>query len=284
MTSSGRTLLMGGEVYYEYHRSFSSAPSYTFVLIHGFLACTYTFRKLIPFLQKDYDVYALDLPGFGLSEKGSRFRYSYRNYALLVTEFISTMDLQKVILLGHSMGGQITLHVGLQDSPSSVRGMILVGSSGYLNKAHPLARAATYLPLSRLWVKWWITRYKVKDVLHTTFYNPSFIDEEMIEVYSKPVRDEKFCDTLIGLLRYREGDLGQEDLGRIRLPCLIIWGEEDRIVPLRKGIRLRQDLPQSTLVSLPDAGHQVIEEKTREVYSAIEDWMRNMNLISKEEN
>ncbi|WP_167577572.1 alpha/beta fold hydrolase [Ammoniphilus sp. YIM 78166] len=271
---------MGGEVYYEYHRSFSSSPAYTIVLIHGFLACTYTFKKLVPFLQKNYDVYALDLLGFGQSEKGSRFRYSYRNYALLVTEFISKMRLQEVILLGHSMGGQIALHMALA-SPESVKGMILVGASGYLSKAHPLARAASYLPLARLWVKWWITRFKVKDVLATTFYDPSLIDEEMMEVYSKPVRDANFCDTLIGLLRYREGDLCQEELGRIKLPCLLIWGEEDQIVPLRKGIRLRQDLPHSTLVSLPNAGHQVIEEKTREVYSAIEEWLKNK--ILKEE-
>lgn len=274
MSSSDRITLRGSEVYFERYPCCTSSPEYTFILIHGFLANTFCFRKLIPSLQMHYDVYALDLIGFGKSEKTCDFEYSYRNYGALLVEFITRLGLKDVVLLGHSMGGQIALQVAKQ-SPQLISKLVLVSSSGYLHKASRLAVAASYLPFTRIGVKWWIGRHKVKDVLKTTFYDDSLITDDMIRAYSDPILEKGFCDTLIGLLRHREGDMTLEDLGKIKHPCLLIWGEEDQIVPLRKGVRLRQDLPNSTLVSFGEAGHQVIEEKPLDVFQAIQTWLRN---------
>ncbi|WP_367747623.1 alpha/beta fold hydrolase [Ammoniphilus sp. 3BR4] len=263
---------MGSEVYFERHPCCNPSPKCTFVLIHGFLANTFCFRKLIPSLRQHYDVYALDLIGFGKSGKPCDFEYSYRNYGLMIIEFITRLGLRNVVLLGHSMGGQIALYVAKQ-SPELIAKLVLVSSSAYLHKASRLAILASYIPFTRLGVKWWIGRHKVEDVLETTFYNKAHITEQMIRAYAEPAQEDGFCDTLIGLLRHREGDMIIDDLGNIKHPCLLIWGAEDQIVPLRKGVHLRQDLPNSTLVSFAEAGHQVIEEKPQEVFDAIQTWL-----------
>ncbi|RXT14854.1 alpha/beta fold hydrolase [Ammoniphilus sp. CFH 90114] len=272
MDFTGRIKIMGIQVYYEYHRSNTSSPRYTFLLIHGFLANTFSFRKLVPNLMEQDDVYAIDLIGFGKSEKACPFRYSYENYGAMITQFITELGLKNVILVGHSMGGQIVLQTALRNS-DMITALVLVSSSGYLQKAHWLAIVASHLPFASLGVTWWMKRYRVKDILKKTFYNDKLIDDQMIRAYSDPILEKGFCDTLLGLLRHREGDMSPEDLRRVHHDCLLIWGEEDEIVPLRKGVRLRQDLANSTLISLPEAGHQVIEEKPTEVTTSIQSWI-----------
>ena len=269
---SAEIRLLETRTYYEYAKLEDHKSPYTFVLVHGFLANTYSFRKLFSLLKEKYDTYAIDLPGFGKSEKNNRFHHSYQNYSQLLDEFIRKLELKNVILVGHSMGGQISLYTALQ-SPQLINRLVLIGCSGYLKKAGKHQIWLSYLPFSRGFVRWWIKRHKIVDVLQTTVYNPSCIDQEMIEAYEKPVLEAEFCDTLLGLLRYREGDLTAEKLKEVQHQALLIWGEEDKIVPIRIGLTLAEDIPHSTFVALPEAGHQVMEEKPDEVYAEIEKWL-----------
>jgi pimeloyl-ACP methyl ester carboxylesterase len=269
---SAEIALLGTRIYYEYAKLEDKKSPCTFVLIHGFLANTFSFRKLFPLLKEKYDTYAIDLPGFGKSKKSDRFHYSYQNYSQLLIEFIHQLELKNVILVGHSMGGQISLYTAKQ-APELINRLILIGCSGYLQRAGKHQVWLSYLPLSRNFVKWWIKRHKVEDILRTTVYNASCIDKEMIEAYEKPVLESGFCDTLLGLLRYREGDLSTEDLRKVQQPALLIWGEEDKIVPVRTGLKLAEDIVHSTFVALPEAGHQVMEEKPTQVFAEIEKWL-----------
>lgn len=264
--------LMGSKVYYEQYKPSSATATLSFILIHGFMASTFTFRKIIPMLAKKYDVFALDLVGFGKSEKNGQFHYSYKSYAQLVVEFIQKMELRKAVVVGHSMGGQIALHASRQ-SPEWIQAMVLIGCCSYLQKAHFIPVLLSYLPFSRRLVRWWINRYEVKDILKNTLYQDALINQEMIQAYEQPLQEKPFIDTLVGLLRHREGDLAPSELQKVEQPILLIWGEEDQIVPIRTGLRMRQDLPHSHFNSIPNAGHQVIEEKPEEVIQAIEEWL-----------
>lgn len=266
--------IMGSQVYYEHFKPRKTTGTLSFVLIHGFMASTFSFRKMIPILAKDYEVFALDLVGFGKSEKNHQFEYSYLSYAKLAVEFIKKMELRNAIVVGHSMGGQIALHAARQ-SPEWVKALILVGCCSYLDKAPFFSVLLSYFPFSRRLVRWWMNRYEVKDILKNTLYHDALIDREMIQAYEQPLQDKNFAGTLIGLLRHREGDLCVSELQKVRQPVLLIWGEEDQIVPLRTGLRMRQDLSHSHFISIPDAGHQVIEEKPVEVIKGIEKWLAN---------
>src|SRR5699024_5815763 len=98
--------LMNTDIYYTYH--LNGKPP--ILLIHGFVASSYTFRPIMPLLAETFSVIAMDLPGFGRSEKSTTFKYTYENYARLVIACMDHFKWTHAHLVGHSMGGQIALN------------------------------------------------------------------------------------------------------------------------------------------------------------------------------
>src|SRR5581483_9248591 len=95
----------GVTIHYELYNYEPNADKPTFVLIHGFLSSTFSYRRVIPLLAQHGAVVALDLPPFGKSGKSKDFTYSYRNMANIVIALIEHLQLSRIILVGHSMGG-----------------------------------------------------------------------------------------------------------------------------------------------------------------------------------
>ncbi|WP_332698080.1 alpha/beta fold hydrolase [Halalkalibacter lacteus] len=238
------------------------------LLIHGFVSSTYTFNRLMPLLTREFSVIAVDLPGFGRSEKSKTFIYSFTNYAKLIAECIQYFKLENVTIVGHSMGGQIALYTA-KLAPSKVEKMILLCSSGYLKSAKKPLIYCSYLPFFRFLVEQYIRKKDVKKSLENVFYNKTYITEELMREFSRPLTEKDFYTSLLRLLRYREGDLTSEQLSKIQVPTLLIWGEEDKVVPLEIGKRLVQDLPNAELIMYEKTGHLVTEERPNELYHHI---------------
>lgn len=234
------------------------------ILIHGFLASAHTFHKLIPMLKKHFSVIAIDLPGFGRSEKSTSFIYSYHHYAELIIQCIDDLKLEKVIIAGHSMGGQIALNIALQ-APDKVDKLILLASSGYLPKAKKWLIYATYLPFFHLAAKFHFRHETVLSNLQNVLYDHSNITEDLINEYERPVKEKNFFKALTRLLRYREGDLASHQLNHILHPVLIIWGEDDRVISPMVGKHLAKDLPHATFITFKKTGHLLTEEKPEEI-------------------
>ncbi|MFC0562056.1 alpha/beta fold hydrolase [Halalkalibacter alkalisediminis] len=238
------------------------------ILIHGFVSSIYTYHRMIPLLSKHFSVVAIDLPGFGKSEKSKSFVYSYKNYANVVAECIKYFNLNDVIVVGHSMGGQIALNTA-REIPEKVSKLILLCSSGYVKRARRSLIYCSYLPFFKYGVKHYIRRKDIKKSLENVCYNHEFITDELMNEFAAPLRDKGFPVALMRLLRYREGDLTEEELKEIKKPVLLIWGEEDKVVPLQVGKRLVQDLPQAQLVIYEKTGHLVTEEQSEAVFHQI---------------
>ncbi len=100
----------------------------------------------------------------------------------------------------------------------------------------------------------------LKNLLNVV-HDRTLIDQEMIDGYEKPFTDRQIFKAMTRFIRHREGDLEPEDLKKVQNPALLIWGEEDRVVPVSVGKRLHDDLPDSILYSLKDTGHLVPEER-----------------------
>ncbi|RDW17248.1 alpha/beta fold hydrolase [Oceanobacillus chungangensis] len=244
------------------------------VLIHGFVSSTYTFYRLIPLLEKHYSIIAIDLPGFGRSEKSTAFIYSYSNYAAIVAECIQYFKLREVCIIGHSMGGQIALNTAIM-IPNKIRKLVLLCSSGYLKSANKLLIYSSYLPLFNRLVELHVKRKNVKENLQNVFYNHALITDDHIREFSRPLKEKDFYKSMVRLLRYREGDLTTGQLQAIQTPTLLIWGEEDRVVPVNIGKRLVKDLPNADLVIYKETGHFVSEERTTKVYHQVLNFLGN---------
>lgn len=254
----------GNTIYYEQYGQASSRE--TIVLLHGFLSSSFSFRRLIPFLQEDFNVISIDLPPFGKSGKSDRYIYSYKNTAQTVMQFLEKLGLDKVTIAGHSMGGQISLNVAHQ-YPGIIKKAILLCSSSYLPKLKMPLVLSSYLPYFHLYVKLYLQRSGVRQNLRNVVHDHSMITDEMMYGYLAPFLEDDIFKALTRMIRHREGDLDEKALKGIDTPCLLIWGEHDRVVPLSIGKRLDSDLPNSRLIVLKDTGHLVPEERPEEVYS-----------------
>ncbi|WP_257349616.1 alpha/beta fold hydrolase [Pseudalkalibacillus decolorationis] len=255
------------EVYYEeYGEIRNDAPS--LLMIHGFLSSCFSFRRLIPLLRERYHIVAIDLPGFGQSEKSRKFFYSLKNYGQLVVDLMNALQIQNAILIGHSMGGQIALHAG-RLAPDRIKKFILLGCSGYLKRPNPTLVRCSYLPFFVLILKRYIGKKGVRENLLTVVHNPKIIDDQLIEGYRKPFDDKEMFYALIRVLRHREGDMLPEELSEVRHPVLLLWGRHDRIIPLPVGERLVKDLPNAQLKIYEQAGHLLPEEIPEEISEEI---------------
>ncbi|MCR6096258.1 alpha/beta hydrolase [Salipaludibacillus agaradhaerens] len=238
------------------------------LLLHGFMSSTYTFHKIFPVLQEYFSVVTVDLPGFGRSEKSTSFIYSYHHYGMLVNDILTYFNLQNVIVVGHSMGGQIALNLA-KIVPCNINKLILIGCSGYLKRSRKRLIYCSYIPFFDKLMALYINKHGVASGLKNVFYDQSFITNSHIEEFGRPLKDKKMYKSLVRLIRHREGDLIGRDLNKIDLPVLLIWGREDRVVPVNVGYRLANDLPNCDLKVYEKAGHLITEERPDKVCEAI---------------
>ncbi|WML32026.1 alpha/beta hydrolase [Neobacillus sp. OS1-32] len=260
------------DVYYEFYPN--QASEQTIVLLHGFLSSTFTFRHMIPLLKKEFQVLSVDLPPFGKSAKCSRYKYSYQNIAQTVIKLTESFGLQKMILIGHSMGGQIVLNI-LHLKQEIAEKAILLCSSAYLKRSKMPLILSSYLPYFHRFVKYWFARTGVEKNLQASLYNHSIINEEMMNGYLEPFLQDEIFVALTRMIRDREGDLPAKILKQIKTPCLLIWGDHDKSVPLKIGEKLSKDLTNSKLIVLEKTGHALPEERPIEVYHYIKGFLAN---------
>ncbi len=238
------------------------------IFIHGFVSSVYTFRRIIPLLSKHFSIIAIDLPGFGRSVKSISFIYTYENYGKLIAACIEHFQLEKAFLVGHSMGGQIALNT-TKIVPERIDKLVLLSSSGYLDKAKRWQRYCSYLPFCEIAVNYVLNKKSVPDNLKNVFYDHSLISEDLIEEFGRPLKEKNFNKSMMRLLRYREGDLTSEQLKSIDKSILLIWGREDNVVPFHIGMKLKEDLPNSELIAYDKTGHLITEERAEAVSEQI---------------
>ncbi|MBM6618728.1 alpha/beta fold hydrolase [Bacillus suaedaesalsae] len=260
--------IQGIPIHYELYHKEASNLKPTIVLIHGFLSSTFSFRRLVPLLAKEYRVVAVDLPPFGKSGKSKDFIYSYQNLASVVIELLSILDIKEIILVGHSMGGQISLNIA-KLRPDLVRRMVLLCSSGYLERAKQALILSSYIPFFSLVLKRKLAKQGVMHSLINVVYDHSMIDDEMKTGYEEPFYNDEIFTAMTRFIRHREGDLPANELQSIDTKILLIWGREDKVVPLSVGERLHRDLKYSELITLEKTGHLLPEERPHHIKEQI---------------
>lgn len=267
--SEQTTLYMQGtHVYVE--RWFHSAKTCkgTLLFIHGFLSSSFSFRQLLPSMPAEYDLLCFDLPGFGRSGKEKTFCYDFKNYATLLTELMELYELNHVTLIGHSMGGQVALYTAKQ-TPERIDSLILLSASAYFHRVKKSMVYSSYVPFFSTLLYSWGRNRDCRPFIDQLMYKKNAVTNEMVLEYGRPLKERGFYDSLACLMRQREGDMSTEDLHSIKQRCLIIWGENDPLIPLSIGKKLSNDLHHATLTVLPETGHLVPEEQPKKTSQLI---------------
>jgi pimeloyl-ACP methyl ester carboxylesterase len=232
------------------------------VFIHGFASSTYTWEKVAPILNKQgYHVWALDIKGFGWSDKPKDTSYDVLTLTEEVHQWMESMGLDDVVLVGNSLGGGIATLVALLH-PEKVGHLVLIDAAAY-NTEYPLIMKLALLPLSSSMSKLFFSHWVVRQTLYEVYYHRDWISRDQVDAYYNRLRTENALDAQVAVVRALDFSKVEKYVNRIpeiKAKTLILWGEHDRWIPLSSAHRFKAELKGSSLVIIPECGHMPQEE------------------------
>ena len=243
-------------------RSRGNVPA--IVMIHGFGGHTFSYRYQLEAFGKDYRCVAIDLKGFGYSERSDSGDYSMTEQARLVLRAMDLLGIERATLIGHSLGGEVAMRIAAS-SPERVERLILAASVS--GDRVPLAPR---LPFMKAFLPAW-GRVTTLTTWRRMFYDRSKVDLEAIrQAYSKPLRIYGTGNTIWEMWADTRKDK-HIAYAAITAPVLILWAERERIIPLASVAlnRLRKHFPKAEVVRIPRTGHLLLEENPEDSNAAI---------------
>jgi len=244
------------------------------ILIHGFLGSAYDWFRTTPALAREYRAWAIDLIGFGYSERVTERTYSLKAYARSVREFMDAQGIARATLVGHSMGGAIALEFA-HDYPDRADALVLVAPATYLAHVSRLVNLVARVPiLPRTLIGLAITSSFARNVIGHFGLGDALVDNPEVSVSRRALRVKGTTDALVALI----GSPGISDLvqgiGNISHPALIVSGDHDLVVPDWYCRQIATRLPNADLVILKNVFHSPQIEASATVNRLLLDFLR----------
>lgn len=229
------------------------------ILIHGFGNSLGTWESLAPKLSKAFNVYGIDMLGFGLSEKPVQYQYTNANQASVIQSFAEVMGFDSFIVGGHSLGGAIAMHAAMIDQKT--QGLILF-NPGIINTGVP--EFSKYLnlifPMSRISAKQFADRDFREGFLKRSYHEPSIVTDQVMDRVMLGSQTADYVSGMSSMLSKYYKSNEAELMSDVKLPTLIIFGIEDRNKSMDEALQLKNGFSNSRLEIIQDAGHYVHEE------------------------
>jgi len=232
------------------------------VLIHGLLDSAFGFRKIIPYLDKKYKLYIIDIPGFGKSKLPPiQYLYQVDIFSKMIYKVFEKLSLQNIVLCGHSMGGLISQHIVIQDLVRKrIKKLVLLSSGGIPHPERDKMRAVLF-PADH---------EEVGRLLQHLYYKETPMPSKLIRktlVHNWNSREYKFLAENT-IERESEIFFGQE-ARKIKIPTWIISGKQDLITPPEAMKTLKSYIRGSKLILLEHSRHAIHLEKPKDVADII---------------
>jgi pimeloyl-ACP methyl ester carboxylesterase len=230
------------------------------VLVHGTAASLYTWDGWAAELRKERRVIRFDLPGFGLTGPNAANDYSMAVYVRFVAALMDKLGVQRFVIGGNSLGGEVAWAVA-HAHPQRVSRLILVDAAGYRfePKSVPLGFRVAGMPALQPLMRNLLPPGLMDKSIRSVYGDPSRVTPELVAHYTDMARREGNRAALRQRLIQR--NTGREaDIRDLKLPTLILWGGQDRLIPPDYGRRFAQDIAGSKLVMFEALGHVPQEE------------------------
>lgn len=257
------------------------------ILFHGFLGSTVDWDNTIPALaEAGYRVIAFDRPPFGLSSKATDADYGPAAMSDLTAALMDALAIEQALLVGHSAGGAAVAEFALRYPERVMRLALVAGAIGLnlegdtqgdspfagffqnLDPDSPLAQAA----LRAFFLG------AAQSLVEQSVSDPGDLDSENLARRARAFRVIGWEGGLLAFTRDAQRPENQLDLETLRtldIPSLLIWGEDDQIVPLAVGERLRDLLPENVWISYPGVGHIPMDETTDAFNADLLAWLKD---------
>jgi len=251
------------------------------VLIHGFASSTLVWSKVfLRLAEQGFRVIALDMLGFGYSAKPRNGEYTIAGQAKLLTRLLDRLGIARALILGSSYGGAVAATCAL-DYPDRVEKLILVGT---VNNNRPLAYTLMRLFSSPLFGdvvsplligSRRLLRRRMKRVYDRHAW---VLDERRVEARHLPLRASGTQRAIIRTVRGWDAERISRDAHLISQPTLLLWGENDREIPVADGERLHAEIPGSRLIVFLNCGHLPHEEYPEAFTNVVTDFCKTKSV------
>lgn len=241
------------------------------VYVHGLLSSSASWKKVLAEGSANHPAVAVDLPGFGFSERPWPYDYTVGGQAQALIRYLDARGFDRVILVGNSLGGAVCLVVAAA-RPQRVAALVLVGSASPVTNIPWNFRLLRVPVVGEIEMELFVRPVMTFALRHRLFARADRVTEENVDDWWIPIRVRG--TRRAALAAVRSSARGYEGLlGRIRVPTLVLWGKEDKILPPEEGLRLSSAIPQARLVVLPDTGHLPQEETPEEFRGAVRQFL-----------
>ncbi|KAL8134696.1 uncharacterized protein LOC141713041 [Apium graveolens] len=284
-------------VYKNPQESLNSSPP-PVLLVHGFGASIPHWRNNIKVIAENRDVYAIDLLGFGDSDKPVGYQYTMEKWAELILDFVDQIVKEPTVLIGNSVGSLacvIAASEASSSAKSSIKGLVLLNCAGGMNNKaivddwrikllFPLLWLIDFL-LNQRWIASFIfervkQKESLKNILSSVYSNKESVDDELVEIIKNPAEGEGALDAFVAIVTGPPGPNPVQLMPKITIPVLILWGDDDPFTPLDGPIgNYFSSLPTShgsdnvSLFVLEGVGHCPHDDRPELVHEKLLPWL-----------
>ncbi len=259
------------------------------LMVHGFGASWGHWRKNIPALAQNCRVYAIDLVGFGGSDKPHAhedINYTFDTWGQQIVDFCREVIQEPAFLVGNSIGCIAAMQAAVNNTDIAL-GVALINCS--LRLLHDRKRKDLSLPrrlgtpllqkllaikpLGKFFFDQIANPQMVKKILCQAYVNSEAVTEELIEMLIKPAKDSGAADVFIAFTAYSSGPLAEDLLPQLKCPAIILWGCADPWEPIQLGRELANFPQVQKFIPLDGVGHCPQDEVPEVVNPILQDWI-----------
>ena len=248
------------------YRELGAGPAV--LLLHGWPTSSWLWRDMMEPIARTNRVIALDLPGFGASDKPSDQHYGFRFYDGVLDGFLEALEIDRLGLAVHDLGGPVGVHWAIHNQ-DRVEGLALLNTMVYpqTSWAVKLFIVTCTLPVARSWIT---SPAGIKFAMRLGVNDKPRMDADALRPYQEPFESKEARQALAATAR----DLSIGGLKRIeaalpdlKFPIRIVYGEDDRILPdvAKTMNRVSEDVGGAEITSLADVGHFCQEDRGAEI-------------------
>ena len=252
----------------------------TIVLIHGSNASLHTWEPWVKILGKDYRIISLDLPGHGLTGTHPGGVYDYPVFVDVVDRLMARLKVKSAVIGGNSMGGGTAWMFALAH-PEKTDAVLLIDAAGapqWQARKIPIGFRLARMPVVKELTRFIAPRSMFESSIKTSMSVQSKIDDALVDRYwelnrfpgNREATMKRFA------LPHNNRQASKEGLAAIMVPVMIMWGEEDNLIPVESAKWFADALPGAKLVIYPEVGHIPMEEVPEQSANDVKVWLDSL--------
>jgi len=241
------------------------------LLVHSIGQSIYTWRELMPLLASSYCVVAIDLPGFGFSDRPLSLNYSMDEMAEILVKCLDALGVKKTHLLGATTGAVYAMHAAVKYPDRFMK--VIALTPGGITDRMPKKLRRLEKPLGPFYREMYAKKDFEKE-LPSFYYDGTVCTDEVVSQVYKTCEDHASRQAIMYAIRNFDFAYTLETIERNEREFFIIWGEEDRMNPMENLFRLREKLQKSVYHGIRNTGHWPHEEKAAQIAEAVDRYIR----------